>query len=149
MNHTKNLAFTLFVLFLCLSTIFSQNIDKQARTHLKSLHEKSENLLGTDIKAALNASKQYLRAAQKHRDTLEVAKAFNNIGLAHFYLNNIDSAVYFGEQALSEYEQLNDSAGISEALVNLGLAYSYTNQVNRAFDYFTRAYRIEIGRAHV
>lgn len=110
---------------------------------MKSLHEKSENLLGTDIKAALNASKQYLRAAQKHRDTLEVAKAFNNIGLAHFYLNNIDSAVYFGEQALSEYEQLNDSAGISEALVNLGLAYSYTNQVNRAFDYFTRAYRID------
>lgn len=128
---------------LCASTLRSHSVDKQEHTHLKTLYKKSKALLGTDIKAALSASKQYLNAAKEHHDTAEVANALNNVGLAHYYLNNIDSAVYYGELALSKYEGLNDSAGISEALVNLGLAYSYTNQVDKAFENFTRAYRID------
>lgn len=99
--------------------------------------------MGTDINAALKASKAYLKEAQKHKDTLEVAYACDNIGMAHYYLNNIDSAVYYGERSLAGFEILNDSTGMSLALVNLGLAYSYTNNVSRAMESFSRAYQID------
>lgn len=88
------------------------------------------------------ASKAYI-LSKSIADSTQMALSLKNMGLAHFFNDELDSAAVYLRQSLFIYKLINDSVGISAAANNLGLIFKYKEDLNRAEFYFLTSLRID------
>lgn len=88
------------------------------------------------------ANKAYLLSVAI-KDSSQQALSLKNMGLAHFFNDELDSANYYLSQSLRIYQAINDLVGISAAANNLGLIYKYKDDLDRAEHYFMMSLKID------
>lgn len=77
------------------------------------------------------------------QDSASIALSLKNMGLAHFFNDELDSANYYLSKSLKVYQSINDLVGISATANNLGLIYKYKEDLRRAEHYFLMSLKID------
>ncbi|MPM07334.1 hypothetical protein SDC9_53640 [bioreactor metagenome] len=123
------------ILFISICTIYSaksQNIVLSA----DSLNQLAQELQETNAKTSLVLSKMALKIAESKSDSFSMAQCLVNIGLAHYYLSQFDSAVISLKKSYRFYKSRNSAAGISIAANNLGMVYYQLGNIGMAEKYY-------------
>lgn len=53
----------------------------------------------------------------------EIGNSYNYLGIAYYYLGQLDSSLHYNNKALYEFENIGDSARFADVLINLGNVY--------------------------
>lgn len=80
--------------------------------------------------------------AKKLSDSINLANAYNNIGLTYQALKNRESAFQYYMRALKIRQQMNDKNGVAIALNNIGSIKYDARDYQSALNYFTKAYQV-------
>lgn len=152
----KNIACSLLFLFSLLSAFdaSTQNIDS-----LKNLLEKArgtervrlynrlyQELNSIDPVQASAYNREALTLAIEIKDTLGLAKSYNNLG--HIYRNHgaLDQALEYYVTSENLFRKINDSEGLGSVFNNIGTIYGYKQDHRLAKNYFEKAQEIFIQR---
>lgn len=102
---------------------------------------------------------QYDKAIETYRETIEYYRAnnsnhnlsiaYNNMGIAQFRTNHIDSAKFYYNNALTISRELKDEKNIANTLANLGNIYLNNKEFELAKNYFLEAYQYNLKRNDV
>ncbi len=91
-------------------------------------------------KEAANLCLQYAINMQNPK---RVAESFSNIGLAHYYLTNIDSAIYYGNIAIEKCISSGNQEYLSNTYTNLGNIESDKKNFEAAINYYEQSLIIQ------
>ncbi len=92
---------------------------------------------------AIELNKKAIQYRTSFNDLRGMAKNYNHIALAYYYMADYDSAVKNHENSLRLYELLSDSSEISKVLRHIGLVYHKQANYPQAIDYLLRSLRIK------
>lgn len=92
-----------------------------------------------DPKKRIKYATESLMLSRKHGYDSIITLSYKNLGIGYYYLNNIDSSIYFFEVALRRYREAKDTFGISACVNNLGILYSRISDFRKGIDYYFQA----------
>ncbi|MBI4648661.1 MAG: tetratricopeptide repeat protein [Bacteroidia bacterium] len=143
----------IIILHLCfISGISAQKLIDSLKSLLPSseegkkieiLNKISVELKKTDPNASLDYATQALTLAKKIKDLIGESEAYYNIGVANYYLNNLDAAQENYEKSLVLKEKLNDSIYIAKLLYNIGMILHSRGSLDKALEYYQKSSQIE------
>jgi len=83
-------------------------------------------------------------------DTLELARIGQNIGVAFFYMGNLEQAARYTLEALGFYSHLDHLLGKASCLLMLGNLQYDLDDFKKALNYYNEAYQgfVELGHTH-
>lgn len=88
---------------------------------------------------ALEIGHTALSLAVKFTDKHEQGNIINNIGIIHYYLNDLDSTKIYYERALSIYTLVENKSSMASGSFNLGTLELSNGNANEALLYFNRS----------
>lgn len=88
---------------------------------------------------ALKKYREALLIAEKIADTLKIANAYNNIGVAHLKISNYKEALECYLKALTFYNTIDNEVGANKTISNIGLLYMDINNYPKALIHFQQA----------
>lgn len=122
---------SLFIVGLFLS--FGLSAKEKELAYLDSLYNEAFDLTGQDIAQAEVKANFYLKEAERLKDSLNIAYAYDLKGLAAFYADKLDSAFYYVNQSIDRFRlYAKDSFGLSTAIYNRSLYHDYLGEYKAA-----------------
>jgi signal transduction histidine kinase len=111
---------------------------------------KSESLLNHsrnywdlgDYPKALDFAYNSLKISEKHKFKIEMAIAYNMIGIINNAQGNVQLAVKYYGDALKIFEDLKEEEWQAKVLNNIGEIYKKKKQASEALDYYFRSLKI-------
>ncbi len=88
----------------------------------------------------LKKASEYIK---KDHNKINLAKAYNNLGILYRIKKDYNNAVYYYEKSLSIKEELQNSAGLSKTYNNLGTAYLRMYEYDKAKEFFLKSLEIK------
>ena len=86
---------------------------------------------------------ELLEIYKKKHDKSGIASSYNNIGIVHYYLSNLDLAAVFTNKALNIYIELKDTSGMSMCYNNLANVYSDKEEYKNSLKFYLKALEID------
>jgi len=109
------------------------------REQFKTLNALSDEYSNSDLqKAKLYAYQSLLKAKAIKNDTF-VALAYNSIANVFQFKSELDSALFFHQEALKVRLKCKDSIGIADSFNNIGIVYDQKGQFPSALKYYFKA----------
>jgi signal transduction histidine kinase len=102
----------------------------------------SINRITGDYRAALKADNMALEAGVLHKDSVLIAKSFNNVGHDYFDLGDYDEAYHYFTVSYRVAQKLNDSLAMAVALHNVGRVFKELGQYQTSIDHLSRSRKI-------
>jgi serine phosphatase RsbU (regulator of sigma subunit) len=87
---------------------------------VNALHDLSRNFLPTDQMLAVNYCRQAVNLSRTLSFKRGEARSLQNIGVAYYYIDNYDSALYYFESSLKIKEEAGDRKGMASSYNNIG-----------------------------
>ncbi len=143
--------FWLFTLmFVSSGSLQSQALQSKKQLDLDSLYSVAFDLLGVNINEAQKEAGRYLHYANKYKDSLSLAYAYDVKGLASYYADDVDSAFYFVNKSISLFRLLGvDSFGLSSAIYNRSLYHDYLGNYRSALQDLHLSREIDINQGEL
>lgn len=148
------------ILIVCFAaSVFPKQLSAQVVDSLKNMLGKAKGpervrlfnrlyieLSSTDPVQASAYNREALTLAMEIKDTLGMAKSYNNLG--HIYRNHgaLDQALEYYVTSENLFRQIDDADGLGSVFNNIGTIYGYKQDHNRAKNYFEKAQQIFIQR---
>lgn len=117
-----------------------------SKTYTTQFH--SELMLGSIYRRKANFNKAVihtmnaLKIAEANKDDMLASNAYNNLGIIHTTLREIDNAEGFHLKALALRKKINNSQLISQSLNNLGILNRERGNFDQALSYYNQALTI-------
>ncbi len=92
---------------------------------------------------AKEAANLCLTFAKNMGNAKKVGEAYSNISLAHYYLTNIDSEIYYGNIAIEKCIQSSNQEYLSNTYTNLGNIESDKKNFEAAINYYEQSLIIQ------
>lgn len=99
----------------------------------------ARNELSDNPRKSIALSLKALQLARQNGNKKFIAKAYNTIGSAYYYLGIYDSAEVSHQQALELQLEINDTEGLGRSYTNIGSIYSDRGLNDKAIKYFLMA----------
>jgi signal transduction histidine kinase len=115
-------------------------------TGLDSLYQLAFEGLDFDINSSLKTARLLISQSKANNDSLNLAYAYDVCGLALFYSNDLDSAIFYADKSIYLFEVLGYKEGLSTAIYNKSVVYEYSGRYNSAIELLNRARKIDIDR---
>lgn len=80
--------------------------------------------------------------AQRNKDSLSQGILYNNIGKAHYFNGDYDSAVVYYQKAINFLEQIKADAALADAYNSIAKLYRKIKTLPRAHDFYKKAFAI-------
>ena len=154
MNMSVKSLIILFAVSISLLNATAQSVDslktlltKARGAERVSLYNKLYlELNSSDPVQASAYNREALTLSLEIKDTLGIAKSYNNLG--HIYRNHgaLDQALEYYLISENLFRQINDSEGLGSVFNNIGTIYGYKQDHNQAKSYFEKAQEIFIQR---
>lgn len=93
-------------------------------------------LFSDDPRKSIEISLKALQQATKAENKKFIAKAYNTIGSAYYFMSEYDSAEINHRRALELQREINDIEGIGRSYTNIGSIYSDKGLNDKAIQYF-------------
>jgi serine phosphatase RsbU (regulator of sigma subunit)/tetratricopeptide (TPR) repeat protein len=87
---------------------------------VNALHDLSRNFLPTDQMLAINYCRQAVNLSRTLSFKRGEARSLQNIGVAYYYSDNYDSALYYFKESLKIKEESGDKKGMASSYNNIG-----------------------------
>ena len=143
-----------------LQSIIELNLKKEYIVKVKNEIATALNNIGStyygegEIEKALNYYYQSLELAKTTLSEsnepiatkglkLNMANAYNNIGIIYKYQGNINKTLEFYSQGLKIQEEIHDKQGIAVSLSNIGNIYMNNGDNDKALEYYKRGLKIQ------
>lgn len=97
----------------------------------------------SDPSESIKISKYALRIGEQNNYPLKEADALNVIGGGYYFLENIDSAIYYFNQSLEKSQNHSYTEGIARVSNNLGLIHDFLGNYDMAIDFYYQSLDIE------
>ncbi|MBP6391944.1 MAG: tetratricopeptide repeat protein [Flavobacteriales bacterium] len=113
-----------------------------AREHLTTFHLIIYELRSMDVDSSAALATEMLRQAREQNDTLMIALAYRDLGLAALMKRSTDTALTHLTTALGFYAALEDSAGYrgaGAALSSMGMAHKNAGRMEEAMEHYRRS----------
>lgn len=91
------------------------------------------------------AKKHYLKAKDLNEElanNFQLGQNLNNLGIVHEGLGQIDSAVYFFNQAIAVRQKIGDLSNAASSMHGLAMLYAKKGQMQKALAIFRQIYQI-------
>jgi serine phosphatase RsbU (regulator of sigma subunit) len=143
----------LFFVFIS-TALFSQNskvvdsllliVKKQPQdtSTINALRYLSWEYEGSDNVIYFNYCNQALLLAQKLNNESFIGTCFMDLGIAHDYIGNGDSALFYYSKSEQIFKKLKNESELTAVYVNTGSAYRSLGNFSKALDYNFQALRI-------
>jgi len=142
------------ILFICLCgfSVFAGNTADSLKLCLTKATGKGKvkifNLLSVDCRLseppkAIQYAEMALACAIKANDSLGMATALKNSGIAWYFVGNYKNAIPQMKKALVLFEVLSNKSGISACVNNLGLFLNDNGDYKNALLYFEKSLKID------
>lgn len=121
----------------------------------KELHDERGSYLSRAILSAYyRNSGQYTEALSNYfdalnffietKDSLEIARSYNGIGLIYKSFNNLNKALHYFKLSEEYYKAINSKKGVSTILNNIGTTLLNNGKYQDALDNFQKSLEIEL-----
>lgn len=85
---------------------------------------------------------QGLLLAKQNKDSVSQGILYNNIGKAHYFNGDYDSATFFYQKAISTLQQMKADIALADACNNIAKLYRKIRELPRAHDFYKKAFAI-------
>jgi signal transduction histidine kinase len=109
---------------------------------LKLLNRLSREVQATAPKEAIGYATEAVQLAESLRDREGQAIALNNLGAAHYFLGEYDTALLNYERSLRIAEEIRNDERIANALNNMGIIHYMWGEYDKTLEYYARALEI-------
>ncbi len=113
---------------------------------LDSLYWVAFESLENDIARSKREARMLIKLAVTAKDKQNQAYAFDMYGLALYYADNLDSALFYTNKAIDLFKQVGDQEGLSTAIYNKSLMLEFLAKYNSSIVYLNKARKIDINR---
>lgn len=112
MLSKKKILFLIFAI-----TIIPWNLCKADSEANQLLLLEAEASFDINVLAAYDLTKSILDEFRRQNDTINLAKAYQLLGMSHYVMNNPDKSHIYYDSSRVEYSKLNDTAKVYELLI--------------------------------
>ncbi|MFO8067218.1 MAG: tetratricopeptide repeat-containing sensor histidine kinase, partial [Bacteroidales bacterium] len=92
--------------------------------------------------ASIAYPREIVIIAQKESLKDKLPNAYQKIAMSYVLLNEIDSAIFYLNEAISVSKEINDRRAYASATRTLGTAYWYKNDINTAIEHYKKSLQI-------
>ena len=96
-----------------------------------------------DYGAAVRSMKRVLEIDLKRHAEADAATTMSNIGMGYVRLKQLDSALYYHQEALGIRQRLNNVLDVAKSLNNIGVVYREMSNRHEAADYFMQSLELK------
>jgi signal transduction histidine kinase len=104
------------------------------------------NHLDNEIDLSLKKGRLYIKESIKAGNNDNLAYAYDVYGLAHYYQNRLDSALYYADKAIDLFTKIGNKEGLSTAIFNKSNIAEYLGRHNSAINLLYKSRKIDIAR---
>ncbi|WP_432672987.1 tetratricopeptide repeat-containing sensor histidine kinase [Flavobacterium sp. SM2513] len=101
--------------------------------------EKAEQFANSNTKRSYLYSQEALKEAFISKNDSLIGLSFNTLGNAHQSFTQLDSSLFYHQQALIYREKTNDTLGIADSNNNIGIAFDSQGNFEKALQYYFKA----------
>ena len=113
---------------------------------LDSLYWVAFESLENDIARSKREARLLIKLAATAKDRQSQAYGFDVYGLALYYADNIDSALFYTNKAIDLFKEVEDQQGLSTAIYNKSLILEFLAKYNSSIVYLNKARKIDLNR---
>jgi CHAT domain-containing protein/Flp pilus assembly protein TadD len=113
--------------------------DRKTRTEAKALHDHADGLRGSEPGRAAELYHQALPLYERIDDRHSIAVVWGGLGVAHWYLGEMDAVKENYEKALAARRAVEDRILEGRTLNGLGSVHMRQGDYNAAIDYYNQA----------
>ena len=117
-----------------------------ADTRLDSLYQLAFKGLDSDINSSLKVARLLISESKPNNDSANLAYAYDVYGLALFYSNDFDSAIFYADKSIHLFDRIEHKEGLSTAIYNKSVVYEYSGRYNSAIELLNKTREIDINR---
>ncbi len=115
-------------------SLYVQQNDKDKRVAIRALTTLISLQVDSMAEECMNYAKKAHRLAYELNDVKEMAAAEFSVALCFEHLNQIDSSLYYYEEALNKFQRFYDKKGTIDCLNNMSILYKRQNNFAKALD---------------